>query len=106
MPKRMTPQREWEQQLVDAYYDHRWKEVLEPLYEDFQRWKAGELTHADMDQAIHQTHKKTQELYGLFSEKREWLARTIQMDGDWFDAWLPDHPAPDGVVLIPRAVRD
>jgi hypothetical protein len=57
-----SPVRLWEQALIDAYYDHRWHEVLDPLYDKFQRWKAGELDHADIDKAIHQTHKLTQEL--------------------------------------------
>jgi hypothetical protein len=94
VPKRPSPQREWEQALVDAYYDYRWRQVLQPLYDNFQRWAAGELTHADLDQAIHQTHKKTRELYVLFSEKREWLARVIQLDDDWYREWVKDHPAP------------
>ena len=94
MPKQPARQRQWEQALVDAYYDYRWRQVLQPLYDDFQRWAAGELTHDALDQAIHQTHKKTQELYRLFSEKREWLARAIQLDEDWYLEWVKDHPAP------------
>ena len=94
MPKQPSPQRQWEQALVDAYYDYRWRQVLQPLYDDFQRWAAGELRHDDLDHAIHETHKKTQELYRLFSEKREWLARAIQLDEDWYREWVKDHPAP------------
>ena len=94
MSKQPLRQRQWEQALVDAYYDYRWRQVFQPLYDDFQRWAAGELTHADLDQAVHQTHKKTQELYRLFSEKREWLARAIQLDEDWYREWVKDHPAP------------
>jgi len=105
MPKPKSPEREWQQQLIDDYYDYRWKQILEPLYQEFLRWKSGELAHADMDQAIHKTHKQTQELYGLFGEKRDWLARVIQMDEDWFEVWLKDHPAPESLPLIPRAVR-
>ena len=94
MPKPPSPQRQWEQALVDAYYDYRWRQVLQPLHDDFQRWAAGELTHDDLDQEIHQTHKKIRELYRMFSEKREWLARAIQLDEDWYREWVKDHPAP------------
>ena len=98
MPKQPSRQRQWEQALVDAYYDYRWRQVLQPLYDDFQRWAAGALTAVrdDLDQATRsdQTHKKTQELYRLFSEKREWLARAIQLDEDWYREWMKDHPAP------------
>lgn len=102
MPKRKSPEREWQQQLIDDYYDYRWKQLLEPLYEDFQRWKAGERSHAEMDQAIHAAHKESQHLYSLFSEGRESLASMIQMDRDWFEPWLAVHSAPPGVQLIPR----
>jgi hypothetical protein len=54
--------------------------VLDPLYDKFQRWKAGELDHADIDKAIHQTHKLTQELYGVFTLKHEILVRSIQLN--------------------------
>jgi hypothetical protein len=106
MSRRRSSQREWEEQIVGDYYDYRLKQVLEPLYHDMQRWKAGELSHAEIVQAIHRTHKQTQELYGRFSAKREWLARTIQMDRDWFEAWVQDHPAPDSASLIPSGLHD
>ena len=56
-----SPRQRWEQALIDAYYDYRCHEVLDPLYDQFQRWKAGELTHDDMDQAIHEAQRKNQE---------------------------------------------
>ena len=43
---------------IDDCYDYRWCQVLDHLYDKFQRWKAGELTHWDMDEAIHKTHKQ------------------------------------------------
>ncbi len=94
MPKRRSPQREWEQALIDAYYDYRWRQVLQPLHVDFQRWAAGELEHADLDRAIHETHKQSQQLYGLFTQSRYWLVRAIQFDEDWYLRWVKDHPAP------------
>ena len=94
MPKRPSLQKQWEQALIDAYYDYRWRQVLQPLHADLQHWAAGELTHGDLDQRIHQAHKKSRELYNLFGEKRAWLARIIQLDEDWFPEWLKEHPAP------------
>ncbi|MCL4394541.1 MAG: hypothetical protein M1482_07030 [Chloroflexi bacterium] len=102
MPKRPSPTREWQQKLVGDYYDYKWKELLEPLYQDFQRWKAGERSHADMDRAIHRAHKGSQDLYSLFGENRETLASWIQLDKDWFGSWLASHPAPEGIRLIPN----
>jgi hypothetical protein len=96
-----APEREWEQALIDAYYDHRWHQVLDPLYEKLQRWKVGELTHADMDRAIHEAHKQDQDLYILFMQDRSLLVGLIQHDRAWFKSWVADHPPPPGVELVP-----
>jgi hypothetical protein len=92
-----SPSRRWEQSMIDAFYDYRWHQVLDPLYEKFKHWEAGELDHAVMDQAIHQTHRLTQELYGIFNLNHEILARSIQLNEDWFHSWLKDHPPPGAV---------
>lgn len=100
--RRQTPQWQWEQALIDAYYDHRYRQVLEPLCEKLQRWKAGELQHHDMDKAIHETHKENQKLYTLFGEKRDFLVSVIQWDAEWFDEWVKANPPPPGVELMSR----
>ncbi len=94
MPKPKSPEREWQQKLIDDYYDYRWRQLLDPLYEEFVRWKEGERSHDEMNRAIHATHKETQKLYGLFSGKRDWLSRAIQMDEDWFSMWFRSNPKP------------
>jgi hypothetical protein len=99
--KRQTPEWQWEQALIDAYYDYRWHQVLDPLYEKLQRWKAGELAHADVDKAIHETHKQNRELYHLFRESRSFLVGLIQWDRDWFEGWVVENPPPPGVELVP-----
>ena len=96
-----SSERKWEQELIDDYYDHRWREILEPFYEKFQLWDAGELEHADMDRAIHETHKQTQQVYGSFTYNRGMLVNMIQWDRAWFEAWLKDHEPPPGVELVP-----
>jgi len=90
----------WEQKLIDDYYDYRYRQVLDPLYEQMRQWETGELRHYDIDRAIHATHKKNQELYSLFTNQRDFLVRLIQMDRDWFEPWLVEHPAPEGVALV------
>lgn len=94
-----TPEYQWEQALLDAFYDYRWRQVLEPLYQKFQQWKTGELNHKDMDEAIHQTHKQTQDVYSIFTMKREVLVRAIQLNEEWFQAWVKDNPPPMGYLL-------
>jgi hypothetical protein len=100
--RRQAPKRQWEEALLAAYYDYRWRRVLDPLYEKLRRWKAGELPHADMSEAIHETHNQSQELYGLFCQKRDLLVRLARWDGEWFDEWVKDHPLPPGVELAPK----
>ncbi len=91
-----TLEYQWEEKLLEAYYDYRWREVLEPLYQKFQQWKAGELDHMDMDEAIHETHKQTQEVYSAFQMKRGIMVRVLQLNVDWFPAWVKDNPPPEG----------
>lgn len=103
--RRETPEWKWEQALIDDYYDYRRRQVLNPLYEKFKRWEAGELDHWDMDQAIHETHKENQGLFSLFSESRHFLVGMIQWDEEWFDEWVASHPPPPGIELMPRRAR-
>jgi hypothetical protein len=91
--------RQWEGTLIDAYYDHYYHQILDPLYEQFQRWKIGELTHEDMNEAIHKVHKENQRLYSFFTRSRKDLVWMIQRDREWFTSWVVDHPPPPGVQL-------
>ena len=95
-----TPEYQWEQALIDAYYDYRWRQVLEPLYQKVPtvESRASWITR-DMDEAIHQTHKQTQEVYSVFTLKREILVRAIQLNEEWFQAWVKDNPPPAGYKL-------
>ena len=97
--KRKSPEGQWEQTLIDAYYDMQYHRVLDPLYEKFQQWKSGELTHDDIDEAIHQTHRENQKLYSFFTQNRDMLVFLIERDEEWFPAWVADHPPPPGINL-------
>jgi hypothetical protein len=50
-PKKRSTLHQWEQEMIDGYYDYQWHLALDPLYDKFQRWKADELSHNDMDDA-------------------------------------------------------
>lgn len=90
----------WEQALVEAYYDYRWHLLLEPLCETFQRWKAGELTHADVDLAIEEAYKERCGLRSLFSQRQDRAVALIQWwDHEWFEAWVEEHRPPPDVRL-------
>jgi hypothetical protein len=45
---------------------------------------------------------ENQELWKLFTRKRERLVGAIQFDREWFEAWLTQHPAPAGIKLLPQ----
>ena len=53
--------------MIDAFEDDKrsspvdqWHLVLDPLREEFQRWKADEISHDEIDKAIHTTHRVCQ----------------------------------------------
>ncbi|MBI2911173.1 MAG: hypothetical protein HYY05_03455, partial [Chloroflexi bacterium] len=93
--RRPNPRAQWEQEVVDAYHDKCWRDLLEPLYDRFQAWKAGQLTHADVDETIHQTHRASQKLFTFFAQSRSYLVRLVQFSAEaWFREWVSEHPAP------------
>lgn len=94
MARQKPAKREWQRKMIDEYYDHRFRETVEPLYQDMQRWKAGKIAHAKLDRSIHETHTKMQKLWSLFNESRDFLVGLIRMDEDWFAAWLKENPTP------------
>lgn len=77
---------------------------MSALHEQFERREADELTHWDMNQAIHETHKEDQHLYSLFAQSRSFLVGMIQWDEESFRKWAVDHPPP-GIQLAPRRAR-
>jgi hypothetical protein len=93
--KKRSPLHDWEQQMIDDFYDYQWRLVLDPLAEKFQGWKEGRIPHHEMDEAIHQTHKECQEIYSLFHNKRDFLVKVIQVNEYWFPRWLAAHPKPE-----------
>ena len=80
--------------MSDAFHDYQWHLVLDPLNKKFQRWNAGVLSHGELDEAIHKTHKECRKVYSLFTEKRDFLVSVIPFNEDWFPKWVTDHPKP------------
>ena len=72
-PKEHSPLYQWEREMIDAFEDDKrsspvdqWHLVLDPLHEEFQRRKAGEISHDEIDKAIHATHRVYQlSIWGL-----------------------------------------
>ena len=55
--------------------------------------------HMDMDEAIHLTHKQTQDVEIFITQKRDWLVRIIQFDEAWFQVWVKDNLPSAGYQL-------
>jgi len=91
---RDTPERAWEQALIDAYYDYRWHQVLDPLAAAVRRWEAGELDHVDLARAAGRVRKGMSPIDYLFSEKREMLVCMIEFDEEWSGPGSPPIPDP------------
>ncbi len=93
--RRDTPEWAWEQALIDAYYDYRWHEVLDPLAAAAKRWEAGDLAHVDLARAAARVRRGMSPIDYIFSEKREMLVRMIEFDEKWSGPWIAAHPRPE-----------
>ncbi|MBI4329961.1 MAG: hypothetical protein HY673_01610 [Chloroflexi bacterium] len=91
--------RDYQQAMIDAYYDAWMHRVLDPLYEAFQQWKRGDLPHDALTELIHEVHRENQKAYSFFTQSRNEIIACIKMDGDWFAPWLAANPPPPGVEL-------
>ena len=84
MTKKQSPLHQWEQEMINTYYDYQWNLALDPFYDKFQNWKAGKISLNEIDEAIHKTHKSCQGVYNLFTTKRDLLVRIVQFNDEWF----------------------
>jgi len=98
--ERRTDAWPWEQALIDDYYDYRCHQVMEPLCETFRRWKAGELSHADVDRAIERAYQQRCTMHNLFDQRPDRTVALIRLwDPEWFDAWVEKHRPPREQVM-------
>ncbi|MGD2143223.1 MAG: hypothetical protein PVF54_01955 [Anaerolineae bacterium] len=89
------PEVQWEERLIDDYYDHRWRRVIEPLCDKMQSWKEGRLTHAAMEETLEQVHDEVCEMRSLFRQRRDRLVNLIRhWDRDWFESWVEEQAPP------------
>ena len=73
-------QRKEEREIIAAYYDKRMRELLDPLYDDFQKWKRGDLSHEELSDRIHELHKENQKGNSLLCQNREFLLNLIECE--------------------------
>jgi hypothetical protein len=73
-------QKRKEREVIAAYYDTRMRELLDPLYENFKKWKKRELSHDELCERIHEFHKENQKVHSLFCQNRAFLLRLIEWE--------------------------
>lgn len=98
-----TPAQQWEDRLVDDYRNHRWRRLMEPMCDKMEKWRAGELTYSDMDQALEECHQQACELRNILIQRKDRLVTLIQyLDREWFEAWVKDYSPPPGARVVPQ----
>jgi predicted CopG family antitoxin len=76
-----TPEYQWDQALLDAYNDYSWRQVLDPLYQKFQQWKAGEMDHTEVyEQLIAEREARFQVLDRIRSKLPEISEDEVEKD--------------------------
>ena len=97
--QRKGPLQEYQQALIDAYYDMWMHKILDPLFEAFQQWKQGNLQHNELTELIHKVHRENQQVYSFFAQSRDSIIGCIKMDQTWFSNWMANNPLPPGIEL-------
>jgi hypothetical protein len=87
----MSP-KDWEQTLTEAYWDHRWRQIMDPLCDAFQKWKAGELSHEEVNRAIDRAYEEKTAINSLLKQRQDRAAGLIRCwDPEWFNKWIEEH---------------
>ncbi len=102
----MSP-KSWEEKLTDAYWDYRWRQIMDPLCDTFQGWKAGKLGHSDVDAAIDKAYKDKCMVNNLLGQRPDRSAAIIHWwDPEWFEMWIEENRPPSHVDLGTPPPRD
>jgi hypothetical protein len=90
------PLREYQQALINAYYDIWTHRMPDPLYEAFQQWKRGDLHHDELTELIHGVNREKQRVYSFFTQSRDPIISFIKLNQAWFADWRANHPPCSG----------
>ena len=98
-----SPTQKWEQTLVQDYYNYRWQQVMDPLCDKLQLWKAGELPNKELDQFMDNINQQIWEVRNIFSQRSDRLVNLIQfLDREWFLEWVKEYHPPPGAPVLPE----
>lgn len=65
--RKSKEQRKKDRELVERYHQKVTEDALEALYENFQQWKAGQLSYGELTDHIHEFHKQNQKIWSKFN---------------------------------------
>ena len=98
-----SPVQQWEQTLIDDYRSYRWHQVMEPLCDKMQLWKAGQVPLGELDRFMEDIHRQICEVRSMFSQRRDRLVNLIQWwDREWFLEWIKEYSPPPGASVLPH----
>lgn len=100
-PRESSSSQWWEERLVADYREHRWRQLMEPMCRRMEKWKAGELTSAEIEQAFEECYQKITELRHILNQRSDRAALLIQvLDREWFEEWIREHTPPPGAPVV------
>ena len=65
--KKTKEQRKMDREIVGRYHQKLTEDALDPLYEHFLQWKAGQLAYYELTEKIHEFHKHNQKIWSKFN---------------------------------------
>ncbi|MBB6451591.1 Ca2+-binding EF-hand superfamily protein [Salirhabdus euzebyi] len=64
--KKSKAERKRDRAILQQYHKKMTEDALNPLYEQFVKWKDGSLPYDELTDFIHQFHKHNQEIWKTF----------------------------------------
>lgn len=66
-----------------------------------EKWRAGEPTSAEIEQAFEECYQKITELRHILNQRSDRAALLIQvLDREWFEGWIREHTPPPGARVV------
>ncbi|KGX91254.1 hypothetical protein [Pontibacillus marinus] len=84
--KKSKAEKQRDREILELYHKKVTEEALEPLWNYFEQWKAGEYPYYELTERIHEFHNENQEIYKTFQYlQRERLIFKAKKEMDMFN---------------------
>lgn len=84
----------WRREMIDAYYDARFREILTPLASAAREWEAGDISNNGLMDEVSRTHRAARSFDSFFVGGHDIQEQLIQADETWYADWVQNHPRP------------